>query len=123
MYSLGVPLNPMTQILGVIVIGTVTEYTVIILNRYRQEKALGEPPAEAMATAVSRVGRAVIASAATTLGGFAVLIASDFVMLRDFGIATVIGIVLCIISAMMVMPPLIVWLDERRSGIRFRLRL
>jgi predicted RND superfamily exporter protein len=88
---------------------------VLILSRYRDEKARGQHPREAMITAVSRIGRAIVASALTTLAGFAVLMASNFVMLRDFGIATVIGIILCIISTMMVMPPLIVWLDERRG--------
>jgi hypothetical protein len=118
MFVAGIPLNPMTAVLGVIVIGTVTEYVVLILSRYAEEKALGESPAEAMTTAVSRVGRAVVASSLTTLGGFGVLIASDFVMIRDFGIATVIGIMLCIIASMMVMPPIIVWLDKRIGNSR-----
>lgn len=118
MFVTGIPLNPMTAVLGVIVIGTVTEYVVLILSRYREEKALGETPAVAMTTAVSRVGRAVVASSLTTLGGFGVLIASDFVMIRDFGIATVIGLMLCIIASMMVMPPIIVWLDGRAQGWR-----
>jgi predicted RND superfamily exporter protein len=34
-------------------------------------------------------------------------------MIRDFGIATVLSVFLCLVSAIAVMPPLIVWLDER----------
>ena len=113
MFAAGIPLNPLTAALGIIVIGTVTEYVVLILSRYAEEKALGESSAEAMAIAVSRAGRAVVASSLTTLGGFGVLMASDFVMIRDFGIATVIGTMLCIITSMMVMPLIIVWLDKR----------
>ncbi|MCL0074412.1 MMPL family transporter [Dehalococcoidia bacterium] len=68
-----------------------------------------------MVTAISRIGRAVVITALTTLGGFGVLIASDFVLIRDFGIATVSGVFLCLISSMLVMPPLLVFFDERVS--------
>jgi len=67
-----------------------------------------------MVTALSKTGRAIVTTALTTLGGFGVLIASDFVMIRDFGIATVIGVFLCLVITISVMPGLIVWFDEWR---------
>jgi hypothetical protein len=71
-----------------------------------------------MVTALSKIGRAIVTTALTTLGGFGVLIASDFVMIRDFGIATVIGVFLCLVITISVMPGLIVWFDEwRRSRL------
>ena len=39
-----------------------------------------------------RTGAAVLASGATAIAGFAVLIASDIQMLRDFGFVTVIDL-------------------------------
>ena len=113
MYLLGIPLNPMTAIMGVIIIGIGTEFIVLLLGRYEEEKSRGQPPRAAMVTAVSRIGRAIVTTALTTLGGFAILIASDFVMIKDFGIVTVLSVFLCLVSAISVMPPLIVWLDER----------
>jgi len=115
MYLIGIPLNPLTSILGVLIIGIGTEFMVLLLGRYEEEKRKGESPREAMITAISRIGRAIVTTALTTLGGFGVLIASDFVMIRDFGIATVLGVLLCLISTIAVMPGLIVWIDERRS--------
>ncbi len=125
MYLLGIPLNPMTAIMGVIIIGIGTEFMVLLLGRYEEEKGRGQSPRAAMITAISKIGRAIVTTAMTTLGGFAILIASDFVMIRDFGIATVLSVFFCLVSAIAVMPPLIVWLDERlakRRGNRGHVR-
>lgn len=65
--------------------------------------------------ASSKMGRAIVTTGLTTLAGFGVLVASNFVMIRDFGIVTIIGVFLCLVSTIVVMPPLIVWFDERRA--------
>jgi len=114
MYLLGIPLNPLTAVMGVLVVGIGTEFMVLLLGRYEEEKRQGQPPRDAMVTAITKIGQAIAITALTTLGGFAVLIASDFVMVRDFGIATVLGVALCLISALAVMPGLIVWFDQWR---------
>jgi len=75
---------------------------------------LGLLPKDAMVMAISKIGRAIVTTALTTIGGFGVLIASDFVMTRDFGIATVVGVFLCLIIAITVMPGLVVWYDNWR---------
>jgi predicted RND superfamily exporter protein len=114
MYLIGIPLNPLTAILGVIIIGICTEFMVLLIGRYDEEKRQGLSPKDAMVTAISKIGRAITITALTTLGGFGVLIASNFVMIRDFGIATVLGVLLCLIITITVMPGLIVWYDEWR---------
>jgi hydrophobe/amphiphile efflux-3 (HAE3) family protein len=114
MYLIGIPLNPLTAIMGVIIIGICTEFMVLLMGRYEEEKKLGLPPKDAMVTSISKIGRAIVTTALTTVGGFGVLIASDFVMTRDFGIATVVGVFLCLIITITVMPGLIVWYDNWR---------
>ena len=113
LFAVDIPLNPLTAILGVLTTAIGTEFMVLLDSRYEEEKSKGESPHRAMLTAASKMGRAIVTTGVTTLGGFGVLIASNFVMVRDFGIATVIGILLCILSTMLVMPPLMVWWDER----------
>ncbi|MCX6012271.1 MAG: hydrophobe/amphiphile efflux-3 (HAE3) family transporter [Chloroflexi bacterium] len=114
LYITGIGLNPITAILGVVIVGINTEYMVLLVSRYDEEKNKGEPPTEAMITAASKMGRAIIASGLTTLGGFGVLIASKFVMMHDFGIVTLVGILMCMITTIIVMPPLMVWWDNWR---------
>jgi len=114
MYLIGIPLNPLTAILGVLIIGICTEFMVLLMGRYEEEKKRGLNPREAMVTALGKIGRAIVTTALTTLGGFGVLIVSNFVMIRDFGIATVVGVFLCMVITLTVMPGLIVRYDEWR---------
>lgn len=114
MFIIGIPLNPLTAILGVLVIGICTEFMVLLNGRYEEEKSQGLSPNDAMVTAISKIGRAIVTTALTTVGGFGVLIVSDFVMIRDFGIATVVGVFLCLLITLTVMPGLIVWWDNWR---------
>ena len=123
MYLIGIPLNPLTAVLGVIIIGICTEFMVLLMGRYEEEKKLGHSPKESMARAISKIGRAIVITAATTLGGFGVLIASNFVMISDFGIATVISVTLCLVITIAVMPGVIVWFDNWRAKKRPRKRL
>jgi len=114
LYIGGIPLNTLSTPLGVLVIGIGTEFIVLLLGRYEEERQhRDETPHNAMVVAISKTGRAIVTTALTTLGGFGVLIVSNFVLVRDFGIATTIGVILCLISAMVVMPPLVVWWDTR----------
>jgi len=117
MYLIGIPINPLTAVLGVLIIGICTEFMVLLMGRYDEEKRRGVPPKEAMVTAIAKIGRAITTTALTTLGGFGVLIASNFVMIRDFGIATVVSVFLSLLITITVMPGLIVWYDnwKRRS--------
>jgi len=114
MYLIGIPLNPLTSILGVIVIGICTEFMVLLMGRYNEEKNNGLLPEEAMVTAISKIGRAITTTAMTTLGGFGVLIVSNFTVIREFGIATVLGLLLCLVITITVMPGVIVWYDKLR---------
>jgi hydrophobe/amphiphile efflux-3 (HAE3) family protein len=123
MYLIGIPLNPLTAVLGVIIIGICTEFMVLLMGRYDEEREQGLSPKEAMAKAISKIGRAIVITAVTTLGGFGVLIASNFVMIRDFGIATVVGVFLCLVITIAVMPGVIVWYDNWRAKKRPRQRL
>jgi uncharacterized protein len=114
MFILRVPLNPLTAILGVLTTAIGTEFMVLLASRYEEEKSLGQPPREAMLTAATKMGRAIVITGVTTLGGFGVLTASNFVMIQNFGIITLVGIFLCVISSIIVMPALMVWFDERK---------
>ena len=86
-------LNPLTAVLGALVIAIGTEFTVLLLSRYWEERAKGIAHDLAMEEAVAKVGRAITASALTVASGFGALIASSFPALRDYGIVTVVDVV------------------------------
>ena len=57
----------------------------------------------------------MLASGVTALAGFAVLIASDVAMLRDFGLVTVIDLAVSLLGVLAVLPAVLV-VAERRTG-------
>ena len=112
MYLLGLKYTPLTATLGALILGIGTEMTILLLERYVEERKGGKDKQEAMETSVAKIGKAIIASGLTTIGGFGVLMISKFVILQDFGLMTVINMSLALFSTLIVLPPLIVWLDR-----------
>ena len=113
MFLTGIDFNPLTAVLGALVAGIGTEFTVLLRRQYDEERAAGLPPAEAMHEAVIKIGRAVTASAFTVMGGFGALCLSDFLLLRDFGIVTVISVFLALVATLILLPAVTVWIDEK----------
>jgi len=112
MYLLDIKFTPITATLGALVLGMGTEMTVMLLERYLEERRKGQTKVDAMITTVTRIGKAIVASGLTTVGGFSVLMASQFIILKDFGLMTVVNISLALFSTFIVLPPLILLLDR-----------
>ncbi len=116
---LEVDLNPMSVTLGALVIAISTEFSVLLSSRYRQERAKGAGPERALALTYGSTGAAVLASGATAIAGFAVLILSDITMLRDFGIVTVVDLTVSLIGVLLVLPAALLW-AEQHGPIKLR---
>jgi predicted RND superfamily exporter protein len=109
-----VPLSPMSAALGALTIAIATEFSVILAGRFHEERQGGRTVAEALRAAYARTGAAVLASGVTATAGFAVLIASDVAMLRDFGFVTVIDLAVALLGVMLVLPAALVWTERER---------
>jgi hydrophobe/amphiphile efflux-3 (HAE3) family protein len=119
MYLTGIDYTPLTATLGTLIMGIGVEFTVLLMMRYYEERDKGDSPAAAMTTAMTKIGRAIIASGLTVIGGFgALLIAKDFLILRDFGIVTMVNVFFALVSTLFVLPALIVWIDSWREKHR-----
>ena len=108
LWATGIPLNPMSAALGALMIAIATEFSVILAARFHEERGGGRSVGEALRRAYARTGAAVLASGATAIAGFAVLIASDIRMLRDFGFVTVIDLAVALLGVMLVLPAALV---------------
>jgi hydrophobe/amphiphile efflux-3 (HAE3) family protein len=109
----GIPLNPMSAALGALTIAIATEFGVILAGRFHEERGGGRGVEEALRRAYTRTGAAVLASGVTATAGFAVLIASDIQMLRDFGFVTVIDLAVALAGVIVVLPAALAWIEER----------
>jgi uncharacterized protein len=112
-WASGIPLNPMSAALGALTIAIATEFSVILAARFHEEQGGGRSVSEALGRAYARTGAAVLASGVTATAGFAVLIASDINMLRDFGFVTVIDLAVALLGVMVVLPAALAWAQER----------
>ncbi len=115
LWVLGVSLNPLSAALSALVIAISTEFAVLLAARYLQERSAHDV-AEALARTYRSTGAAVLASGVTAIAGFAVLIASDVAMLRDFGLVTVVDLSVSLAGVLAVLPAVLV-LAERRAAL------
>jgi predicted RND superfamily exporter protein len=111
LFATRVPLNPMSVTLGVLVIAISTEFSVLLAERYRQERLLGADPARALALTYSHTGAAVAASGVTAIAGFGVLALSDIAMLRDLGLVTLIDLSVSLVGVLVALPAALLLLD------------
>ncbi|MGN6587552.1 MAG: efflux RND transporter permease subunit [Solirubrobacterales bacterium] len=109
----GIPLNPMSAALGALTIAIATEFGVLLTGRFHEERRAGSEAEEALSRAYSRTGAAVLASGVTAIAGFAVLIAGDVQMLRDFGLVTVVDLAAALTGVLLVLPAILLWLERR----------
>jgi hydrophobe/amphiphile efflux-3 (HAE3) family protein len=114
LWASGIPLNPMSAALGALTIAIATEFSVILSARFHEERDAGRGLAEALQSAYARTGAAVLASGLTATAGFAVLIASDISMLRDFGLVTVIDLAVALLGVMVALPAVLAIAREDR---------
>jgi hydrophobe/amphiphile efflux-3 (HAE3) family protein len=118
---LGLELTPLTTVSGPLAIAITTEFSVLLLARFLEERAKGARPEVAVALAVRRIGRAFLASGLTLLGGFVVLGFSPMPLLVDFGVVVALDVALALVSVLVVLPPLLQaaarWLPGETEGL------
>ncbi|MBI2708443.1 MAG: MMPL family transporter [Actinobacteria bacterium] len=112
-FALSLKLSPMTAVGGPLVVAVCTEFTSLILLRFVEERARGLDPREAVDVAAARTGRAFLVSAATAISGVLVISASSLPLLRGFGIIVGMNVAVALTSALVILPPMLVWADSR----------
>jgi len=112
-YAFDLELSPMTAVGGPLVVAACTEFTSLILLRFVEERGRGLEPKEAVDVTAARTGRAFIVSALTAIAGVAVISFSSMPLLRDFGRVVGMNVAVALLSALVVLPPMLVWADKR----------
>jgi hydrophobe/amphiphile efflux-3 (HAE3) family protein len=111
-WAAGFELSPLTAVSGPLVVALCTEFTALIVLRHLEERARGRGPREAVDEAAARTGRAFMVSALAAVIGILVLAFSSLPLLRDFGLVVALNVAVALLSALVVLPPLLVWADE-----------
>ncbi len=114
MYVFGMKYNPMTATLGALILGVGSEYAILTMERFYEEKEKTEESMKALFTAIGSIGPAIVASGLTTVFGFSALIASPFPMTSSFGTITVLSVILALLATFTVFPVLLIRLEYWR---------
>ena len=119
LFATRIPLNPLSVVLGTLVVAIATEFSVLLSERYRRERGDGLEPSEALRATYRSTGAAVLASGTTAIAGFAVLTLSEIRMLRDFGFVTVIDLAVALAGVLLVLPAVLMLAEPRALRSRF----
>ena len=112
-------LNGQSQgILSILVIGAATDYSLLLVARYREELARHEHPATAMRVAWRATLEPIAASAGTVIVGLLCLLLSDLRSNSSLGPVAAIGIVSAVLGALTFLPAVLL-LTGRRSRVMF----
>jgi len=103
----GMSYTPLTATLGALIMGIGTEFTILITERFEEEKLKTDDRQLAIKNALAKMTNPILVSALTTMGGFSALIFSDFVILSNFGIMTLVNLSLALLSTIVVLPTIL----------------
>lgn len=109
MATLGIEFNFMNAFVGLMLVGTATDYAVYMLQRY------DEAPDEFSENALE-TGRAVTLAALMSVIGFASFAISHYPGVRSIGLASVVGIALSCLASITLLPALLATGYFRRKG-------
>lgn len=120
MWLLGFTFNALTATIAAIAIGFGVDYGIHLSNRFTEERDRADDVAEGIRGTVVHTGAALVASAATTAGGFAVLGLSGIAPIRQFGVITAMTIVVALVTTLFAQTSALVLWDraQRRADDR-----
>jgi RND superfamily putative drug exporter len=104
-------------------LGAGIDYALIMVNRFREELARGQPPREAALHTTRTAGRAVAFSGLTVAVAMASLFVPDLNFIRSMGLGGVLTILFTVMASVTAVPALLCLLGERVNWPhRFALR-
>ena len=107
MYVSGFSLNFVTAMIGAISIGIGIDYSIHMTERFREELKRTDNRIDAIKKTASGTGVALVASAASSIVGFAILGFAPMPMFAAYGQLTAVMIFLALIASLIVLPCLL----------------
>jgi len=108
-------LNLMAAGFGAVLLGVGDDVGIMLFSRYRDERRAGRGKVRALRAALLGTGPGVVAGALSTALAFLALAFAPFPGIRDLGLTTGLGLLACLVSTFLLLPPLLLWLDRGRG--------
>lgn len=111
-YVLNIHYSVLTIMLTVM-LGAGTDYCIFIMSRYREERVMGKPKAEAVRTSLTWAGESIATSGAAVMIGFGALMIGEYSLVRSMGMALVIAVAMALLFALTMLPSLLMLIGDR----------
>ncbi|MEK6975487.1 MAG: MMPL family transporter [Candidatus Thermoplasmatota archaeon] len=112
--AFGIPISFLTIFLAPLVTGVGVDYAIHLLQRYEEERDVGNDRAHSLRTALRTNGPAVAVSAGVTAGGLLVLLLVPNPLFAQMGLVAALGIACGLVASLTLAPALRAVLPERR---------
>lgn len=103
-----------------ITVGLGVDFSIHILARYSEENQHFEHSVQAMAKSLRTAGLENLIGAVATSFAFWALVMTDFLAVQQLGIITGVGVLLCFLSVVTLLPPLLFWREQARPEDQVR---
>ncbi len=107
-----------TQLVSLIGLGIAIDYSLLMVYRYREERANGLAKDEAVLRTMETAGRAVVFSGTAVAIGLALLLAMPLPFMRGFGIAGLTIPIVSVLCALTLLPVLLYFTADRLDRVR-----
>ena len=115
MYLTGFALNYVTATIGAISIGVGIDYSIHMTERFREEMHRTSNKAQALRQAAGGTGVALLASAVSSIVGFAIMGFAPMPMFSSYGILTALMIFLALSASLVVLPSLLLLVTPEKA--------
>ena len=114
MYITGFALNYVTATIGAVSIGVGIDYSIHMTERFREEMRRASNKVQALRQAANGTGVALLASAVSSIVGFAIMGFAPMPMFSAYGILTALMIFLALASSLVVLPSLLLLVTREK---------
>jgi len=108
MYLTGMNRTLISASLNSLTVGLGIDFSIHVMERYFEERKLGRSPEESVDITVKNIGKAIMTSGLTMAGGFGAMMVSPFPIMREFGLVSVVAILLSLLAALTVVPAFLI---------------
>ncbi len=118
MYLIGSPLNYVTATIGAVSLGVGIDYSIHVTERFREEMRRAPNKMQALRQAANGTGVALLASAISSIVGFAIMGFAPMPLFSTYGILTAVMILLAMLASLVVLPALLLMVTREKTATK-----
>ena len=115
LYLVGWQFDLFTVMISAMIVGLGIDFSVHIIERFREEMANGKNTNEAIDIVIMNVGKALLTATITTAGAFFIISMSSMPMIFRFGFIAGMVLIFSFLGALFVLPPILAWLHGKKT--------